>query len=401
MIRHLFTLIWNRKKSNFLMITEIFFSFVVLFGVLSLGFYYLDNYRQDLGFRYERVWVMTMHWNQESDQEVIEIQRQLKQRLKDNPQVEGVALSSSNAPYTMNTSNSSFSYGNRKAQVEQFQADQDYDRVMGLKLTEGRWFGRQDMGSGYVPMVINEALRQELFPGEQVIGKVLPWNFSDGKGDKAMIVGVISGYRQKGEYAPLKPAAFQFADRENQPSDRTAAGFLTHIMIRVRPGVSRAFEETLMKQASAIAKGWTLELETMDEMRASSNKLALVPLVVFSVVCGFLIINVALGLFGVLWYNINRRISEIGLRRAIGAASGQVYRQFVGEVLVLATFGTLAGLLVAAQFPLLNVFGLQPGIYLAAMAGAVVAIYLLAAGCAAYPSRQAAGIAPATALHEE
>jgi hypothetical protein len=35
------------------------------------------------------------------------------------------------------------------------------------------------------------------------------------------------------------------------------------------------------------------------------------------------------------------------------------------------------------------------------MAGSVVVIYLLATGCAAYPSRQAAGIAPATALHEE
>ena len=38
MIRHLFTLIWNRKRSNFLMITEIFFAFIVLFGVLSLAF---------------------------------------------------------------------------------------------------------------------------------------------------------------------------------------------------------------------------------------------------------------------------------------------------------------------------------------------------------------------------
>jgi putative ABC transport system permease protein len=102
-----------------------------------------------------------------------------------------------------------------------------------------------------------------------------------------------------------------------------------------------------------------------------------------------------------LWYSINRRISEIGLRRAIGAASGQVYRQFIGEVLVLATFGLVVGVLVALQFPLLQVFGVQTGIYITAMVGAVVIIYLLAVGCAAYPSRQAAFIQPANALHED
>lgn len=401
MIRHLFTLIWNRKKSNFLMITEIFFSFIVLFGVLSLGFFYLDNYRQELGFQYERVWVMSMRWNQESDQQVREIQRQLKQQLQANKEVASVALAGSNVPYTMNTSNSRFGYGSRSTMADIFQGDRDFDQVMQLQVTEGRWFGPQDVGSGFAPVVITEALREELFPGQQVIGKVVAWNGEQPQAPRTRIVGVISGFRQKGEYSPVKPALFQFVDHDEQAGDASAGHFVNTLLIRVRPGVSRAFEEKLMKQAGRIAKGWTLEMRTMDEMRASSNKLALVPLVVFTIVCGFLILNVALGLFGVLWYNINRRISEIGLRRAIGAASGQVYRQFVGEVLVLATFGILAGMLVAVQFPLLAVFGVQPGIYLAALAGAVVVIYLLAAGCAAYPSRQAAGIAPAKALHEE
>ena len=50
MIRHLFKMIWNRKKSNFLLISEIFFSFLVLFAVLSLLVYYLNNYAKPLGF---------------------------------------------------------------------------------------------------------------------------------------------------------------------------------------------------------------------------------------------------------------------------------------------------------------------------------------------------------------
>ena len=398
MIRHLFTLIWNRKKQNFLMITEIFFSFIVLFGVLSLGFFYLDNYRKPLGFNYDKVWVMSLRWNQETPEQVRAIQSQLKQQFKSNNEVAEVALASFNVPYTMNTSNGAYSYQGRTAHTHFYEADRDYAKVMQLQLTQGRWFDNQDFASNYNPVVITESLREELFPGEKVIGKVVQNNSEDKTAPQDIIVGVVNAYRSKGEYSPDAPGLFRLNDAENAKKDQ---GQLGNIVIRVKPGVTSAFEEKLMKQANQIAKGWTMELETMAEMRTSDNKITLIPLIIFSIVCGFLIINVALGLFGVLWYNINRRISEIGLRRAIGAASGQVYRQFIGEVLVLATFGIIIGVVIALQFPLLKVFGVQTSVYLAAMVASVIIIYLLAAGCAAYPSRQAAVIQPASALHEE
>ena len=66
-------------------------------------------------------------------------------------------------------------------------------------------------------------------------------------------------------------------------------------------------------------------------------------MIILIIVAGFLIINVALGLFGVLWYNINLRKSEIGLRRAVGASGNAVSKQLVGEALVLATFALIIG----------------------------------------------------------
>ncbi len=399
MIRHLFTLIWNRKKSNFLMITEIFFSFIVLFGVLSLAFYYIDNYKKTLGFEYDKVWVMNLRWNQEKPLEVKDIQHRLKQQFKTNPEVEGVALASGNVPYTMQHMNGSFSHNNRSVLTSFFQVDEDFARVMQLNVVEGRWFNQQEQNSPYNNIVITQSLRDALFKDEPVIGKIVAGMEGDEKNPKNKIVGVIEAYKKGGEYSEDTPSSLEYRHLENVV-DSSYAPFNT-VLIRVKPGVTSAFEEKLMKQASQIAKGWTLEIKSMTEKRTSHNKVALIPLIVFSVVCGFLIINVALGLFGVLWYNINRRIGEIGLRRAIGAASGQVYRQFIGEVLVLATFGVLFGIVVAAQFPLLQVFQVQTGVYVAALVAATVLIYALAAGCAAYPSRQAAKITPATALHEE
>ena len=78
----------------------------------------------------------------------------------------------------------------------------------------------------------------------------------------------------------------------------------------------------------------SIEIEHLDKKLAARNKIFLVPAIIAIVVACFLIINVALGLFGVLWYNINKRRSEIGLRRAVGASGNSVSKQLVGEALV-------------------------------------------------------------------
>ncbi len=56
MIRHLLKLVWNRKRSNALMILEICASFLVVFVVATLGLFFLDNYRRPLGFEWKNVW---------------------------------------------------------------------------------------------------------------------------------------------------------------------------------------------------------------------------------------------------------------------------------------------------------------------------------------------------------
>ena len=66
-------------------------------------------------------------------------------------------------------------------------------------------------------------------------------------------------------------------------------------------------------------KNSDVEMEHLSEKRTSINYFTLVPMIVLLIVACFLVINVALGLFGVMWYNINQRRGEIGLRRAIGA----------------------------------------------------------------------------------
>ena len=45
--------------------------------------------------------------------------------------------------------------------------------VLGLTVVQGRWFGREDDGASYMPVVINAPMAEELFPGQNPIGKNL------------------------------------------------------------------------------------------------------------------------------------------------------------------------------------------------------------------------------------
>jgi putative ABC transport system permease protein len=245
--------------------------------------------------------------------------------------------------------------------------------------------------------VINQDLKRALFGDEPALGKRI---FFGDPGEKPkgdayyQVVGLVEHFKSFGEFQEPRPGLFTLAKGES----RLEAGKL---LLRVHPGTDANFEAQLVKDLGAMTHGWATEVSYMENQRSTAQNMTLVPVIIFLVVSGFLLINVALGLFGILNVSIAKRRSEIGLRRALGATGQGISRQFVAEMWVLTTFGLVIGLLFALQFPLLNVFDLDPAVYLTAILIATLAIYAIVTACAYYPSRQAATIQPATALHEE
>src|SRR5204863_9020007 len=125
-----------------------------------------------------------------------------------------------------------------------------------------------------------------------------------------------------------------------------------YLVMRVRPGVPAAFEQTLTRRLHAIAPDFTVRVAHMDSMRTRMNRLFLSPAIVGSIVAAFLIVMVFLGLSGVLWLNVTRRTREIGLRRALGASGWSVHRQILIEVTLLSTLALLIGVVLVAQLPI-------------------------------------------------
>jgi putative ABC transport system permease protein len=394
MIRHLFTLIWNRRRANFLLIAEVFLAFVVLFVVGSLFVYNQQNYRTPLGFGYEQVWRVDLDPGTQPQAGRLATVRQVIAQLRALPEVVAVGRTSSNTPFSGNSNGSPVSTKDEKIVVEHTSGHSVEDPlrdVLELPIAAGRWFDHRDDAAALRPAVLSRDLAERLFPGQSPLGQVVHRIEEDFR-----VVGLVERFRADGDLEEPRPAIFLRVS----PQDTTLNG-ASSLLLRVRPGAGAELERRMSTGILATAKGWSVGITALHEQRAVQFKRTLTPLVALGLVCGFLILNVALGLFGVLWQTINQRRAELGVRRALGATAGAISSQVVGEILVLTTFGLVLGLLVAAQFPLLGVMDVQPGVYLTAMGLAALGLYALAVGCALYPSRLAAGIQPAVALREE
>lgn len=401
MITHLFKIVWNRKRTNFLVGLEIAVAFLVLFTVAGLAVFYVTNYAQPLGFSYKDVWNISIDMKQESDDywspAQVETVRQLYLALRDFPEVEAAAGAQS-VPYSSGGIYGMFIHAGREIGYERNEVTDDLPSVLGIEMVRGRWFDRTDDGAVVRPVVINQKLGEELFGAENPVGRDYEYPEFGGQGThRIRIIGVVRAFRKEGEFSAPGNLLFErkkLDDPKNRPP--------RNLLIKVRPGTTAAFEETLSKRLQEVARDWSFEVMPLVQSREASLRLRLLPVLAVSVIAAFLLIMVGLGLTGVLWQNVTQRTREIGLRRALGATAGGIYTQILGELLVVTTLALLGATALVVQLPLLDSTGLlTPQVLASSIGVAALIIYLLTLICGLYPSWLATRVRPAEALHYE
>jgi putative ABC transport system permease protein len=420
MIRHLLRIVWNRRRANALVALEILLSFLILCAVATMFVYYVDNYRRPLGYVWQDTWVVTMDANAR-DQVMADadtaaagtgpraLHRAMVARLiaiaGDLPEVVS-ASAAFTGPYDNSTWRDFIKVGGKQYVYYYNEATDGFADTLRTNVLRGRWFDKSDDGADWTAAVINLRLAREMFGDGDPVGRLVedetepdPASPVQHERTRLRIVGVIDDFRKDGEYSA--PGSFLIArNRLDDPRE------LIHpprvLLVRVRPGTTAAFEEKLVSRLRAAAPDWTFQSEPLELKRDESHRNYIGPLAAAGVVAAFLLIMVALGLTGVLWLNVTQRTREIGLRRAKGATVGNIQQQLVGEVIVLTTLAVLAGVAVAAQFPLFGLYGeVPPAVYLAGLGLALVGIYALTIACAYVPSRLAGSVQPAEALRYE
>jgi putative ABC transport system permease protein len=417
-IRHLFKLIWNRKRANALVIAEIFVCFLVLFAVTTLSLYSWTNYHRPLGFDYANVFSVDVQFEESkgdggntsrvgaaAGDEAAPLenpyesrQRALLDLVKSDPSVLNAAWASP-LPFSHSNEGRTFNFRKRSIHYSMARCTDEYKDVMGLEITRGRWFGPEDDGGGYEPMVISEALAKHAFGDEDPVGQRLngDTDADGGNGIERRVVGVMRAFKQEGEMETDEHYLLQRIPYQSRAMRRMGS-----LALRMKPGSDAAVEARIAKALEAAAPDWSFKVEPMVMGADFNRRLFMAPIGVSALVALFLILMVALGLSGVLWQSVTTRIREIGVRRALGASAISVKWQVIGELMVMATIAMLGGVVVILQFPFLDLLGPVPSsVFFAGLSLTIVALYGLALVCGLHPARLATTVHPAEALRYE
>jgi putative ABC transport system permease protein len=265
--------------------------------------------------------------------------------------------------------------------------------ALGTHLLEGRDFTEQDGESKQRVAVINETFARRFWPGQSALGK----RFSTERSADPWIevVGII----QDGKYFSLSEEATPFAYRNLLPQD---GQYLT-MAVRTSGephGVMAAIRREFQQLDATLP---IYNVKTMVEHLA----LSLFPARVAATLLGAFgllgLLLAAIGIFGVMSYAVMQRTREIGIRIALGAQAGEIFKLVVGEGLKLTTLGLAIGLATAfAGTRLLSSFLYGVGaLDVITFAGVSLLLAMVAMLACYVPARRAMKVDPMVALRYE
>jgi putative ABC transport system permease protein len=270
-----------------------------------------------------------------------------------------------------------------------------YLQTMGVRLTEGRWFGDDDMKESGDGVIVNNIAAGHLWPGTSAVGKRICVDCSPEKPDNwKQVVGVISSIRHAAMDEPQGASVYLAASAlEN-------AAFLVVKSDRPAVEMERAIRESIAQvdpnqPVFLSASMQTLIADSLADRRFIMGLLA---------VTGCLALAMAAaGVYGVATYVTSRRTQEIGVRMALGATRSDVqalvFRQGfhsvaiglgIGLGLTLVLMRVAGGVLTGLKYGNFVHIGTEVGF-----------VCLIAAIACWLPARRAAKIDPMSALRQE
>jgi predicted permease len=276
---------------------------------------------------------------------------------------------------------------------------EDYLRTLGVRLMDGRWFNRFDNPSSSPVAIINQAMAKQYWPGANPLGRRFRFG-GDNDNTWFTIVGVVGDIRQMG--LDVAGRAEMYFPSTQAPA---SVGYFAPRDLAVR------VKGDPLKLAAAVREAvWSVDrnqpisdvrpLAALVDQELSAQTTQLWLLGAFA---GLGLLLAAIGLYGLLSYNVAAQTRDIGVRMALGARRSQVLAAVMRQGLELVVAGLVAGALGALwQTRLMRrmLYGVKPT---DAATFAAVAVMLLVVGAIAcyVPARRATRIDPMHALRHE
>jgi putative ABC transport system permease protein len=221
-----------------------------------------------------------------------------------------------------------------------------YFATMGIPLLRGREFSERDDANAPGVVVINEILAEQFFPNEDPIGKRIHLSSRDPEIKWLQIVGVVAPVRhwsfgtqifgkQTGTMATVYRPHKQMAMRSLSLVIRTA-------------GEAAAIAGSVQQQVWTVDKDQPITgVRTMDEYILRAHSGPQLNLIISMIFGGLALLLASSGIFGVMSYTVNRRSHEMGVRMALGAERGDIFRLVLGQAMTLTGIGLALGLAIS------------------------------------------------------
>src|SRR6476661_9324721 len=268
----------------------------------------------------------------------------------------------------------------------------NYFRTLRTSVMSGREFTAADTAESQPVAVVNQAFVDRYWPGANALGKQV----TDG-GDRFTVVGVARNAKYRLLTSPAEPVIYLPNDQAYSPTHDTTIHLRTTGDPRT---MASSVEETIHQLNPELPLFNVNPLSVTMQLGTLFGRVA----ATFAGSFGLLaMLLAAVGIYGVVAYTTRQRTREIGIRMALGAEKGGVYRLILGQGFRLTLAGLIVGTGLAVAFTRVlkaQLFGVsETDAVTFASSGLLVAVVALVA--CHIPARRATRVDPMVALRYE
>jgi putative ABC transport system permease protein len=270
--------------------------------------------------------------------------------------------------------------------------------AMGAHLIEGRYFDQRDREDGQQVVIVDDSLARLSWPGQSAIGKRLEAEHVTSRGFEnvsCVVVGVVGHLHNHSLTQEVRPEIYM-------PFEQSRRSPMTFVLRTSVPPLSLVplIREALRRRSPNAAIAKVRPMAEYMEREIAPAKFTAVLAAIFGALA---LLLAATGIYGVMNYQVSRRLPEMGIRMAVGASARDVLGLVLWEGLTLAAAGVVLG--AASAFAAARWLGaLMYGVSTHDPLSYVLALALLPAaallGCWR-PAWRAAGSNPAEIIREE
>jgi putative ABC transport system permease protein len=280
-------------------------------------------------------------------------------------------------------------------------------RVESLTLAEGRFFAPEEEQNGARTIVLGSTRAAEFFPNSEALGQAVKL-----KGISFQVIGVL---QERGSTAFANPDVLVYVPLAT--AQKTLLGIRYLNFARGKVDQSQNITETIADMDQVLRQRHDLGPSDQADYSIRNTAAALGALTNITDILKYFLLVIAsvsllvggIGIMNSLLIAVNQRVREIGLRKAVGARSGDVFRQFLSESLIMTGIGGIGGVLFGIGITYgvsiaAHAFGYADWRFilpLGAIATGFVVALVVGVVFGVYPSLRAAKISPLEALRYE